>query len=248
MLRNRKTILFLIVLLAGCGFAQTPDEARWRDLREEMVRWTIAEPTDGRPPVRDARVLAAMRTIPRHEFVPVEERRGAYEDHPLPIGYGQTISQPYIVAKMTELVATKPEHRVLEVGTGSGYQAAVLSPLVKEVYTIEIVQPLGESARERLTRLGYKNVEVRVGDGYNGWPEKAPFDGIVVTAGAPHVPPALIEQLKPGGRMVIPLGESRYDQNLVVVHKGKGPRDIRMETIMPVIFVPLTGGPKKQKN
>ncbi len=247
MLRNRKTILFLIVLLAGCGFAQTPDEARWRDLREEMVRWTIAEPTDGRPPVRDARVLAAMRTIPRHEFVPAEERRDAYEDHPLPIGHGQTISQPYIVAKMTELVATKPEHRVLEVGTGSGYQAAVLSPLVKEVYTIEIVQPLGESARERLTRLGYKNVEVRVGDGYNGWPEKAPFDGIVVTAGAPHVPPALIEQLKPGGRMVIPLGESRYDQNLIVVHKGKGPRDIRMEAIMPVIFVPLTGGPDKQK-
>ncbi len=244
--RNPKTILLLIALLASCSLAQTPGEAQWRERREEMVRRTIAEPTDGRPPVRDARVLAAMRTIPRHEFVPAEERRDAYEDHPLPIGYGQTISQPYIVAKMTELVAPKPEHRVLEVGTGSGYQAAVLSPLVKEVYTIEIVQPLGESARERLARLGYKNVEVRVGDGYNGWPEKAPFDAIVVTAGAPHVPPALVEQLKPGGRMVIPLGESRYDQNLVMVHKGKNARDVRMETIMPVIFVPLTGGPDRR--
>jgi len=243
--RHLKTTLLVVVLLTSCGSARPQEEPRWRELREKMVRQTIAGPTDGRPPVRDARVLAAMRSIPRHEFVPADERSHAYEDHPLRIGYGQTISQPYIVAIMTELAALKPEHRVLEVGTGSGYQAAVLSPLVKEVYTIEIVRLLGESARERLARLGYKNVEVRVGDGYNGWPEKAPFDAIVVTAGAPHVPPALVEQLKPGGRMVIPLGESSYSQNLVVVHKGKGPRDVRMETIMPVMFVPLTGGPKK---
>ena len=243
---KRKTILLVAVLTAGAAVACPEQEPQWQELRDEMVRRTIAEPTDGRPPVRNARVLAAMRGTARHEFVPAERRSQAYEDHPLPIGYGQTISQPYIVAKMTELAAPKPEHRVLEVGTGSGYQAAVLSPLVKEVYTIEIVPPLGEAARERLARLGYKNVEVRVGDGYNGWPEKAPFDSIVVTAGATHVPPALVEQLKPGGRMVIPLGESQYDQNLVVVHKGKGPRDVRIETIMPVIFVPLTGGPEKR--
>ncbi len=244
---NRKTLLPLLTLLASCGSARPQEEPRWPELREKMVRQTIAEPTDGRPPVRDPRVLAAMRTIPRHEFVPPDERDRAYADHPLRIGYGQTISQPYIVAIMTELAALKPEYRVLEVGTGSGYQAAVLSPLVKEVYTIEIVKPLGDSARERLARLGYKNVDVRVGDGYHGWPEKAPFDTIVVTAGAPHVPPALVEQLKPGGRMVIPLGESSYDQNLVVVHKGKGPREFRAETIMPVRFVPLTREPKPEK-
>jgi protein-L-isoaspartate(D-aspartate) O-methyltransferase len=245
--RHLKTTLLVVVLLTSCGSARPQEEPRWRELREKMVRQTIAGPTDGRPPVRDARVLAAMRSIPRHEFVPADERSHAYEDHPLRIGYGQTISQPYIVAIMTELATLKPEHRVLEVGTGSGYQAAVLSPLVKEVYTIEIVKPLGESARERLARLGYKNVEVRVGDGYNGWPEKAPFDAIVVTAGAPHVPPALVEQLKPGGRMVIPLGESSWDQNLVVVHKGKGPREFRTETIMPVRFVPLTREPATKK-
>ena len=245
--RDSRAVLLFLVLLTSCGSAQPQQDPRWWELREKMVRQTIAEPTDGRPAVRDPRVLAAMRSIPRHEFVPAEERSQAYEDHPLRIGHGQTISQPYIVAIMTELAALKPEHRVLEVGTGSGYQAAVLSPLVKEVYTIEIVKPLGESARERLARLGYKNVEVRVGDGYNGWPEKAPFDAIVVTAGAPHVPPALVEQLKPGGRMVIPLGESSYDQNLVVVHKGKGPRDFRTETIMPVRFVPLTREPEAKK-
>jgi len=245
--RHLKTTLLVVALLTSCGSARPQEEPRWRELREKMVRQTIAEPTDGRPPVRDARVLAAMRSIPRHEFVPVDERSRAYEDHPLRIGHGQTISQPYIVAIMTELATLKPEHRVLEVGTGSGYQAAVLSPLVKEVYTIEIVRPLGESARERLARLGYKNVEVLVGDGFNGWPEKAPFDAIVVTAGAPHVPPALVEQLKPGGRMVIPLGESSYSQNLVVVHKGRGPREFRTETIMPVMFVPLTREPRKRE-
>ncbi|HXE75627.1 MAG TPA: protein-L-isoaspartate(D-aspartate) O-methyltransferase [Candidatus Xenobia bacterium] len=212
-----------------------------------MVRRTIAEPLDGRPPVRDPRVLKAMRTIPRHEFVPADYRNQAYEDHPLRIGHGQTISQPYIVAIMTELAAVKPEHRVLEVGTGSGYQAAVLSPLVKEVFTIEIIPELGESARARLARLGYKNVEVRIGDGYNGWPEKAPFDAIVVTAGATHVPPALVEQLKPGGRMVIPLGESSFDQNLVVIHKSTDGRSVRQETIMPVMFVPLTHDPATKK-
>ena len=238
--RNRKTILVLAALLGVAALAQTQDA--YRAPREKMVRETIAQPDDGRDPVRDRRVLEAMRTIPRHEFVPADQRGHAYADHPLPIGYGQTISQPYIVAKMTELLALKPEHRVLEVGAGSGYQAAVLSPLVKEVYTIEIVQPLGAAARERLARLGYKNVEVRVGDGYYGWADKGPFDAIVVTAWASHVPPPLVQQLKPGGRMVIPVGTFFYNQNLVVVHKGsKGPRDLRIESVMPVVFVPLTG-------
>ena len=197
--------------------------------------------------IKNEDVLEAMGSLPRHLFVDEALASRAYEDPPLPIGFGQTISSPWIVARMSELLCQSgAPKKVLEIGTGCGYQTAVLSPLVKEVYTIEIVQPLGESARERLARLGYKNVEVRIGDGYNGWPEKAPFDGIVVTAGAPQVPPALVEQLKPGGRMVIPLGESPYDQNLVVIHKSKDGRDIRRETIMPVMFVPLTGGPKKQ--
>jgi protein-L-isoaspartate(D-aspartate) O-methyltransferase len=239
---RKRTFLALAATLALAAPAQTPDAARWQPLREKMVRETIAQPADGRDPVRDRRVLEALRTIPRHEFVPEDSRSHAYADHPLAIGHGQTISQPYIVAKMTELLAPRPEHRVLEVGTGSGYQAAVLSPLVKEVYTIEIIQPLGEAARERLARLGYKNVEVRVGDGYYGWPDKGPFDAIIVTAWSSHVPPPLVQQLKPGGRMVIPVGTFFYNQNLVVVHKGsKGPQDLRIESIMPVVFVPLTG-------
>jgi protein-L-isoaspartate(D-aspartate) O-methyltransferase len=238
----KRTFLALAATLVLAAPAQTPDAARWQPLREKMVRETIAQPADGRDPVRDRRVLEALRTIPRHEFVPEDSRSHAYADHPLAIGHGQTISQPYIVAKMTELLAPRPEHRVLEVGTGSGYQAAVLSPLVKEVYTIEIIQPLGEAARERLARLGYKNVEVRVGDGYYGWPDKGPFDAIIVTAWSSHVPPPLVQQLKPGGRMVIPVGTFFYNQNLVVVHKGsKGPQDLRIESIMPVVFVPLTG-------
>ena len=246
MARNPKAILVLAAALAVAALAQTPDA--YRAPREKMVRETIAQPADGRDPVRDRRVLEAMRAVPRHEFVPADQRAQAYADHPLAIGRGQTISQPYIVAKMTELLAPKPGHRVLEVGAGSGYQAAVLSPLVKEVYTIEIIQPLGEAARERLARLGYKNVEVRVGDGYYGWPDKGPFDAIVVTAWASHVPPPLVQQLKPGGRMVIPVGTFFYNQNLVVVHKGsKGPTDLRIESVMPVVFVPLTGGPATSK-
>jgi protein-L-isoaspartate(D-aspartate) O-methyltransferase len=248
MSRPRTTTLALAAALALIALAQTPDEARWRQLREKMVRETIAQPADGRDPVRDRRVLEALRAVPRHEFVPEDQRAHAYADHPLPIGHGQTISQPYIVAKMTELLALRPEHRVLEVGAGSGYQAAVLSPLVKEVYTIEIVQPLGVAAQERLAHLGYQNVEVRVGDGYFGWPDKGPFDAIIVTAWASHVPPPLVEQLKPGGRMVIPVGTFFYNQNLVVVHKGsKGPKDLRIESVMPVVFVPLTGAAQKKR-
>lgn len=242
MLRNRKTMFAVLApaLAAGLLLAQSEDAA-WRQARERMVRDTIERPGDRRDPVRDRRVLDAMRQTPRHEFVPPDARGQAYADRPVPIGYGQTISQPYIVAKMTELVEPRPGDRVLELGTGSGYQAAVLAPLVKEVYTIEIVEPLGLAARARLQRLGYKNVEVKVGDGYFGWPEKGPFDAIIVTAWATHVPPPLIAQLKSGGRMVIPVGSVFYQQNLVVVHKGKTARDLRMESVMPVVFVPLTG-------
>jgi len=217
-----------------------PDEEAFRKERERMVRDQI----EWRG-IRDARVLAALRSTPRHEFVSADLYSYAYGDRPLPIGYGQTISQPYIVAKMTELLETKREQRVLELGTGSGYQAAILSPLVREVYTIEIVEPLGNSARTRLERLGYPNIWVKVGDGYFGWPERAPFDAIVVTAAANHVPPALIEQLKPGGRMVIPIGNPFQVQNLMLVVKGKENRDLKIYNIMPVAFVPLTSGHKQ---
>src|SRR3989338_4587785 len=207
--RNRKAILALVV---GAAFlvASAQEDAAWKRERERLVEETIAHPEDGRPPVRDPRVLAAMRAVPRHEFVPAAIRHLAYSDYPLTIGHGQTISQPYIVAKMTELAALKAGDRVLEIGTGAGDQAAVLSPLVKEVYTIEIVEALGLTARERLKRLGYANVEVRIGDGYAGWQEKAPFDAIVVTAGATHIPPPLVEQLKPGGRAGLPPGEAPF--------------------------------------
>jgi protein-L-isoaspartate(D-aspartate) O-methyltransferase len=228
------------VAFLSCA-AQLPTDDQFRALREAMVREQIAAPRfSGAPPVRDARVLDALRRTPRHLFVPAAQAPFAYEDHPLPIGHGQTISQPYMVAFMTELLETKKEHRVLEIGTGSGYQAAVLSPLVAEVYTIEIVEPLGREARDRLRSLGYKNVDVRISDGYLGWPEKAPFDRIIVTAGADHIPMPLVEQLAPGGRMVIPVGPHWQTQILKLVVKGtRGPRDFRATDVMPVVFVPL---------
>jgi len=233
--------------LAAVGFllAQT-DEENLRKRREEMVRTQIAAPSwGGSEAIRNSLVLDSMRKTPRHRFVSRELVGQAYDDRPLPIGYGQTISQPYMVARMTELLEPKKEHRILEIGTGSGYQAAVLSPLVAQVYTIEIIEPLGTAARERLAGLGYGNVEVRVADGYFGWPEKAPFDGIIVTAAANHIPPPLVEQLKPGGRMVVPLGNPFQVQTLMLVTKGsKGPRDIQVRSLMPVAFVPLIGGPK----
>lgn len=235
----------LSVTSSGRLFAQS-DEENFRKLREEMVRTQIvAERWSGSETVRDPRVLDSLRKTPRHRFVSAELVRYAYDDRPLPIGYGQTISQPYIVAKMTELLQPKGEHRILEIGTGSGYQAAVLSPLVAQVYTIEIIEPLGATARQRLAALGYKNIEVRVGDGYFGWPEKGSFDGIIVTAAANHIPPPLIEQLKPGGRMVIPVGNPFQTQMLMLVTKGSnGPRDLQVRSLMPVAFVRLTGGAK----
>ncbi len=189
----------------------------------------------------DERVMTAMATVPRHEFVPPESRRLAYANRPLSIGHGQTISQPYIVAIMTDLLEPGAGCRALEVGTGSGYQAAVLAELCDEVYTLEIIEPLGRQAATRLQRLGYGNVEVRIGDGYFGWPETAPFDVIIVTAVASHVPPPLVGQLKPGGRMILPVGTRFTTQYLVLVEKLDSGK-IRTRQLLPVRFVPLTGG------
>jgi protein-L-isoaspartate(D-aspartate) O-methyltransferase len=232
----------------GLAFQVRGDEGRFTQLREEMVNQQLAHPLDNREAIFDQRVLDAMRQTPRHLFVPPEMMRLAYEDSALPIGRGQTISQPYVVAKMTELAEPKPPDRALEVGTGSGYQAAVLASLVAEVDTIEIVEPLGVAARELLRGLGYKNVEVRIGDGNQGWPEKAPFDIILVTAAAEKIPPALVEQLKPGGRMVIPLRKTDGTEVLSVVRKGtKNPADITIQEVLPVRFVPLITGPREKK-
>jgi len=188
-------------------------------------------------------VRKAMGKVERHRLVPREQQSAAYQNRPLPIGNGQTISQPYIVALSADLLAPKPEHIVLEVGTGSGYQAAVLAEIVKQVYSIELIESLGRSAAERLAAMGYRNVEVKIGDGYAGWPEKAPYDGIVVTAAAPHVPPALVAQLKPGARMVIPVGGDGTIQYLKLVTKrADGGYDER--EVIPVRFVPLVPGKK----
>jgi protein-L-isoaspartate(D-aspartate) O-methyltransferase len=200
--------------------------------RERMV----ADQIESRG-VRNPDVLRAMRSTPRHLFVPAGVRSMAYEDHPLPIGYGATISQPYIVALMTELLAPAKRHRVLEIGTGSGYQAAILGQLAAEVYTVEIVPELAQSAAKRLRELGYANVTVRLGDGSKGWPERAPFDGIVVTAAPPEVPEALIAQLSRGGRLVAPVG-SMGAQELIVIEK-KADGTIRRRSICPVSFVPM---------
>ena len=186
--------------------------------------------------------MAVMGQVPRHEFVPEAERRNAYQNRPLPIGYGQTISQPYIVALMTELLALGPNHLVLEIGTGSGYQAAVLAELVARVFTIEIIPELGNEAGLRLQRLGYDNIETRVGDGYYGWSEQGPFDAIIVTAAASHVPPPLVRQLKPGGRMIIPVGGQFMVQHLTLVEKLED-GTVQTHQILPVRFVPFTRAP-----
>ncbi|TMH93001.1 MAG: protein-L-isoaspartate(D-aspartate) O-methyltransferase [Betaproteobacteria bacterium] len=185
-------------------------------------------------------VRAALGKVERHRLVPAAQAALAYRNHPLPIGSGQTISQPYIVALSTDLLQPQPQHVVLDVGTGSGYQAAVLAEIVKQVYSIEIVETLGKTAAARLTELGYRNIEVKIGDGYRGWPEKAPFDGIVVTAAAPRVLPALVEQLKPGGRMVIPVGGGDIQYLKLVIKRADGGYDER--NVLPVRFVPLVPG------
>lgn len=188
----------------------------------------------------DPRVLEVMRQVPRREFVPSDERSVAYVNGPLPIGYGQTISQPYIVALMTDLLAPAADNVILEVGAGSGYQTAVLARLVKYVYSIEQIPELADGARERLQRLGYHNAEIRCGDGYRGWPERAPFDGIIVTAAAPHIPRPLVEQLKPGARLVLPVGGRFYGQTLMLVERDFD-GGLHRRGVLDVAFVPLTG-------
>ena len=227
-------------ILAGCTSTpqaeqRTPD-SEWEERRRRMV----ADQLRARD-IRDPRVLDAMLTVPRHLFVPDGAHASAYGDYPLSIGHGQTISQPYIVAFMSQALDVKPEHKVLEIGTGSGYQAAILGELAGQVFTIEIVEPLAASAKATLQRLGYKNVHVRAGNGYAGWPEEAPFDRIMVTAAPDDIPPALIEQLKVGGLMAIPVGT--YDQELRILRRT----DSGLETLqtLPVRFVPMTGKPKR---
>ncbi len=240
---GRKLLLAVAVALsASCG-PPPPDQAsastpsrQQSDFQRER-RKMVEEQIEARG-VTDPRVLEAMRRVPRHEYVPAEYRAGAYSDRPLPIGLDQTISQPYIVALMTELVQPEPGDRLLEIGTGSGYQAAVAAELVSEVYSIEIIPELAHSAAERLERLGVSNVLVRAGDGYLGWPEQSPFDGILVTAGAEHIPEPLVEQLKPGARMIIPVGDSFSVQILKVVEKLPG-GEVEIRDIIPVRFVPL---------
>jgi protein-L-isoaspartate(D-aspartate) O-methyltransferase len=210
-----------------------PDTLQFSEERQQMVEQQLR-----RRDIKDPRVLEVMGRVPRHLLVPEHLRREAYEDYPLSIGHGQTISQPYIVAFMTQALDVKPGHKVLEIGTGSGYQAAVLAELAREVYTIEIVEPLGNSAREALASLGYRNVHVRVGDGYKGWPEEAPFDRVIVTAAPEDVPPALVEQLATGGLMAVPVGT--VFQELKILRKTTA----GLETLarMPVRFVPMVKG------
>lgn len=224
-----KVVKLIVVALWLLPMQQEQDFAK---RREEMVKKQIEKRG-----VKDAATLAALRKTPRHLFVPNNVLDDAYDDRPLPIGYGQTISQPFIVAYMTEIVKPKPDQRVLEIGTGSGYQAAVLAEIVKEVYTIEIVDSLGSQARNRLSKLNYKNITVKTGDGYYGWKDKSPFDAIVVTAAAEHIPPPLIEQLKEGGRMIIPVGSPFMVQQLMLVEKKGG--KTRTSSMMPVRFVPF---------
>ena len=235
-------LLSALFLLAVTHTGPAAAEDRHSAQRARMVAEIVAiarETGDatGRPSFSQA-VMTAMGRVPRHRFVPFHQEGFAYSNRPLPIGQGQTISQPFLVALMTDLLDPKPGHIVLEVGTGSGYQAAVLAELVAKVYTIEIVEPLARRAMQRLEELGYRNVKVRIGDGYNGWPEAAPFDSIVVTAAPAEIPKPLIDQLKPGGRMVIPAGGSHDSQHLLVVAKEPDGTSTTKRTL-PVRFVPL---------
>ena len=226
-------------VVAGANVPQRKEASWLTQARQRMVERHMRLRD-----ITDPRVLEVMGHVPRHEFVPSDLRRSAYEDHPLPIGHNQTISQPYVVALMTQLAQPKASSRALDIGTGSGYQAAVLGGLCKEVFSIEIVRPLADEARKKLKQLGYDNVTVRHGDGYRGWPEHAPFDVIIVAAAPNHVPEALVEQLAPGGRLVIPVG--RYAQDLVVIEKQADGK-LKRHNITGVAFVPMTGEAESKK-
>ena len=235
----RRTVWIISFTIASLIFAQNDKD--YEELREAMVKTQIQSRG-----VKDEDVLSVMRDVPRHLFIDESLWPKAYSDGPLPIGHGQTISQPYIVAFMTELLRPDTHHMVLEIGTGSGYQAAVLAKLVHHVYTIEIVPELGRDAKAALKRLGYDNISVRVGDGYKGWPEEEPFDRIIVTAAPEKVPEALVEQLKPGGRMVLPVGPRWWGQDLLVIEKNERGKVVRKNTL-PVRFVPMIRQ-KERKN
>ncbi|MGD0199832.1 MAG: protein-L-isoaspartate(D-aspartate) O-methyltransferase [Bryobacteraceae bacterium] len=232
--------LLIVLSLLGASCLPAAPPARpgdaWAREREAMVRTQVQDRG-----VRNPDVLRVLGQVPRHLFIPEALRDQAYEDHPVPIGYGQTISQPYIVGLMTELLEPARTHRVLEIGTGSGYQAAVLSRLVGHVYTIEIVPELARSAEEKLKQLGYENISVRLGDGYLGWPQEAPFDRIILTAAPPEIPRALLDQLRPGGRLVAPEGSTVWGQELVVVEKTAAGK-LKKRAVLPVAFVPLVHG------
>ncbi|MEF8822527.1 MAG: protein-L-isoaspartate(D-aspartate) O-methyltransferase [Desulfohalobiaceae bacterium] len=238
---SRAAFFFTALAVLLVSVSVCAQDADWAQQRRRMVQRQI----EGRG-IDDPHVLRAMEKVRRHLFVPEGFRSAAYDDRPLPIGQGQTISQPYIVALMTELAEVRSGDRVLEVGTGSGYQAAVLAELAESVYTVEIVEELAKTARNRLDKLGYDNVHVRMGDGFRGWPEHAPFDAVVVTAAPPEIPGPLKEQLAPGGRLVIPVGKGW--QELKVVEKAAD-GTLKKTTVIPVQFVPMTGpGVEKMKN
>jgi len=232
------TVIFLLMLTTGSPASAAADG--YGEKRQRMVEKDLKARG-----IKDPKVLEAMGKIPRQLFVEESLRDEAYADHPLPIGEGQTISQPYVVALMTEAIRLKPGDRVLEIGTGSGYQAAVLAEIVKDVYTIEIRKGLAETAAKRLADLGYKNVQAKYGDGYFGWEEYAPFDVIMITASANHIPPPLIKQLREGGRLILPLGSTLFHQTLTLVTKEKG--DLKMEQREAVVFVPLIGEVEKKR-
>jgi len=230
---------FFLLFILAAGFASQAG-----DVYEEKRKFMVEHDIKGRG-IKDKKTIEMMGKVPRHLFVDENFRSKAYGDYPLPIGEGQTISQPYVVALMTEALTLKATDRVLEIGTGSGYQAAVLSGIVREVYTLEIRKGLAEKAGRRLTELGYKNVKVKYGDGYFGWQEYAPFDAIIITASANHIPPPLIKQVKENGRLIIPLGSTVYYQMLTLAAKKKG--ELELNQISPVAFVPMTGEVQKKK-
>ena len=223
----------LSLALTACSDAKPPAEGDLIAQRHSMVEKQIVARG-----ISDPATLKAMRTVPRHEFLPMRLRSEAYMDYPLPIGHGQTVSQPYIVAFMTEAIRPQPGEKILEIGAGSGYQAAILAQMGADVYTIEIVEPLAEMARQTLERLGFKNARVMHGDGFHGWPEHAPFDAIIVTCAPDKIPPGLVAQLKDGGRMIIPVGGG-MEQELVLLRKEGG--EVKKQSVLPVRFVPMTG-------